>query len=249
MKIDVKGVIVPNDQKEIYDMFGIDSTSPKSISESLKTADGDIEVVVNSGGGDVASASQMYFELKEHPGNVDVKISGIAASAASIISMAGDKVKMSPTSQLMIHNASTAVRGDHRDMQSASEMLKSVNESAVNAYKIKTGIEEEKLTELMNAETWLSPKQAVEMGFVDEIMFEESHQAVAYTDGMIPQQVIDGVRNMALKQESTTSKESGGFSDDEKKEIRRIVKEEVKKQSEEKANNQQTQPVQNNWLF
>lgn len=250
MKIDVKGVIVPNDQKEIYDMFGIESTSPKSISESLDQADGDIELVINSGGGDVASASQMYFELKEHPGNVDVKISGIAASAASIISMSGDKVKMSPTGQFMVHNASTVVRGDYRTMENASEMLRSVNKSAVNAYKIKTGMDESKLSELMNKETWLSPKEAMEMGFVDEIMFEETHQAVAYTDGMIPQQVIDGIRNgMVMKDDDDKDKKDDGFSDDQKKEIRRIVKEEIKKQSDKQSDNKQDHRPANSWLF
>jgi len=238
MKIDVKGVIVPNDQKEIYDMFGIEATSPKDVSESLEKADGDIEVIVNSGGGDVASASQMYFDLKEHPGKVDVKISGIAASAASIISMAGDKVKMSPTSQLMIHNASTVAEGDYRTMENASEMLKSVNKSATNAYRIKTGMDEEKLAELMNKETWLSPKEALEMGFVDEIMFEESHQAVAYTDGMIPQQVIDGIRQMKREPKGIDKK----TLDDALINMKQEIVNELKQQ------NTESKPA-NSWLF
>lgn len=238
MKIDVKGVIVPNDQKEIYDMFGIEATSPKDVSESLEKADGDIEVIVNSGGGDVASASQMYFDLKEHPGKVDVKISGIAASAASIISMAGDKVKMSPTSQLMIHNASTVAEGDYRTMENASEMLKSVNKSATNAYRIKTGMDEEKLAELMNKETWLSPKEALEMGFVDEIMFEESHQAVAYTDGMIPQQVIDGIRQMKREPKGIEKK----TLDDALINMKQEIVNELKQQ------NTESKPA-NSWLF
>src|SRR5690625_4978575 len=135
----------------------MEATSPKSVNEQLSNASNeDIEVIINSGGGSVFDGSEIYTAIKEHPGNVTVKIVGVAASAASVIAMAGDKLLMSPTSQMMIHNATVVTEGDYRDMDSATNLLKNANQTAVNAYKIKSGMEDKELLELMNKETWLT---------------------------------------------------------------------------------------------
>ena len=108
--------------------------------------------------------------LMDYPGNVTVKIDGIAASAASVIAMAGTKVLMSPVSMLMIHNPMTVAYGDSAEMQKAIEMLGSVKDSIINAYESKTGLSRAKLSHLMDAETWMDATKAVELGFADEIL-------------------------------------------------------------------------------
>src|SRR5690554_4113412 len=116
-KVKVKGTIVPNDVKEIYEWFGIDATSPDDVSNVIEQLDGEaVEVEINSGGGDVYSGSEIYTSLKNYSGKVNVKITGIAASAASVIAMAGDLVQISPIAQIMIHNVSSVRSGDYRDM-------------------------------------------------------------------------------------------------------------------------------------
>ncbi len=134
------------------------------------SGNGDITVWINSPGGDCVAAAQIYNMLMDYKGNVTVKIDGIAASAASVIAMAGTKVMMSPVSMLMIHNPMTAAFGDSGEMQKAIEMLGSVKDSIINAYEIKTGLTRAKLSHLMDAETWMDANKAVELGFADEIM-------------------------------------------------------------------------------
>ena len=131
---------------------------------------GDITVWINSPGGDCVAAAQIYNMLMDYPGNVTVKIDGIAASAASVIAMAGTKVLMSPVSMLMVHNPMTIAYGNTAEMQKAIEMLGSVKDSILNAYEIKTGLSRAKLSHLMDAETWMDANKAVELGFADEIM-------------------------------------------------------------------------------
>ena len=131
---------------------------------------GDITVWINSPGGDCVAAAQIYNMLMDYKGNVTVKIDGIAASAASVIAMAGTKVLVSPVSMMMIHNPATMAFGDTGEMQKAIEMLGSVKDSIINAYEIKTGMSRAKLSRLMDAETWLDAHAAIEMGFADEMM-------------------------------------------------------------------------------
>ena len=108
--------------------------------------------------------------LMDYKGNVTVKIDGIAASAASVIAMAGTEVLMSPVSTMMIHNPATVAMGDHNEMQKAIEMLNEVKESIINAYEIKTGLSRAKLSHLMDSETWMNANKAVELGFADGII-------------------------------------------------------------------------------
>lgn len=147
-----------------------DDVTPQLFKDELNTGSGDITVWINSPGGDCVAAAQIYNMLTQYKGNVTVKIDGIAASAASVIAMAGNTVFMSPVSMLMIHNPATVAFGDHAEMQKAIDMLAEVKESIINAYVIKTGLTRAKLSHLMDAETWMDANKAVELGFADDII-------------------------------------------------------------------------------
>ena len=147
-----------------------DDVTPQLFKDELNSCSGDIIVWINSPGGDCVAAAQIYNMLMNYKGNVTIKIDGIAASAASVIAMAGTKVVMSPVSMMMIHNPATVAFGDSADMQKAIAMLDEVKESIINAYEIKTGLSRAKLSHLMDAETWMDANSAIEMGFADEIM-------------------------------------------------------------------------------
>lgn len=147
-----------------------DDVTPQLFRDELNAGSGDITVWINSPGGDCIAAAQIYNMLMEYKGNVTVKIDGIAASAASVIAMAGTKVCVSPVSMMMIHNPMTVAMGNTGEMQKAIEMLDEVKESIINAYEIKTGMSRAKISHLMDAETWMDANSAVEMGFADEIL-------------------------------------------------------------------------------
>jgi len=155
-----------------------DEVTPKLFKDELMAGKGDITVWINSPGGDCVAAAQIYNMLIDYPHNVTIKIDGLAASAASVIAMAGTKVLMSPVGLLMIHNPLTMVAGDSAEMQKAIEMLDSVKESIINAYEIKTGLSRNKLSRLMDEETWMDAKKALELGFIDGIL-ESSEMAGA----------------------------------------------------------------------
>ena len=147
-----------------------DEITPQLFKNELMSGSGNITVWINSPGGDCVAAAQIYNMLMDYKGDVTVKIDGIAASAASVITMAGTKVLVSPVSMLMIHNPMTAAFGNSEEMQKAIEMLSSVKDSIINAYEIKTGLSRAKLSHLMDAETWMDANKAVELGFADGIM-------------------------------------------------------------------------------
>lgn len=205
-KIDVKGVIVFDDYKWIYDWFDMNSVSPGDIEKALEEANGDdVEVYINSGGGYVYAGSEIYTLLKDYKSKVDVKITGMAGSAASVIAMAasnGGKVKMSPTAQIMIHNSLGAAEGDYRDMEHSAEILKNTNKSIANAYMLKTGMKQDELLDLMNKETFMDAQKAKELGFVDEIMFDEGSQLTNNINSpmILPPEVINKVRNEFMDQ-------------------------------------------------
>jgi len=150
-----------------------DEVTPKQFKKELLESGGPITVWINSPGGDVFAAAQIYNMLMEYTGSVTVKVDGIAASAASVISMAGSEVLMSPVSMLMIHNPSTIAWGDSEEMRRAKEMLDEVKESIVNAYERKTGLSRTKLSHLMDNETWMNAKKAVELGFADKVLYAD----------------------------------------------------------------------------
>ncbi|MGN0801469.1 MAG: head maturation protease, ClpP-related [Candidatus Faecivicinus sp.] len=148
-----------------------DEVTPAAFREELFAEDGPITLSINSPGGDTIAASQIYTMLMEYPYDVTVKITGIAASAASVIAMAGTRVTMSPTSMMMVHNPFTVAMGDSAEMRRASQLLDEVKESIINAYELKTGMSRTRLSHMMNDETWMNAVKAKELGFCDEILF------------------------------------------------------------------------------
>lgn len=156
-----------------------DDVTPAMFREELNAGSGNITVWINSPGGDCVAAAQIYNMLMDYKGDVTVKIDGIAASAASVIAMAGTKVLMSPVSMMMIHNPATIAFGDHAEMQKAIDMLAEVKESIINAYEIKTGLSRAKLSHLMDAETWMDANKAVELGFADDVLRRSSQMEPA----------------------------------------------------------------------
>lgn len=197
MKVDVKGTIVSDNDGWIYDWFGIQATYPKKINKALEDAKGAaIEVEINSGGGDVFAGSEIYTALRNYKGSVNIRIVGMAASAASVIAMAG-KCEMSPTAQMMVHNVSSYADGDTHDMAHMAEVLASANKAIAAAYVGKTGMSENDALEMMDKETWLTAEKALEKGLIDKIMFSDNTQpllAASYGSGLLPKSVIDRTR-------------------------------------------------------
>lgn len=167
------GVIVDDD----FWAWLIDGVSAKQFRRELNSAGGDITVRINSEGGDCFAAAAIYTALKEYSGKVTVKIDGLAASAASVVAMAGDVIEMSPVSMMMIHNPWLGLQGDADEMRQAAQFLDDVKETIINAYEVKTKLPRDEISRLMDDETWLHAKKAVELGFADKIMFTENQSA------------------------------------------------------------------------
>lgn len=197
VQIKVSGPIISNSDKWFYDWFDEDSTCPNDI--QLPVSGEEVEILINSPGGDVYSGSEIYTTIKAYPGRVTVKILGVAASAASVIAMAGDVVSISPTAQMMIHNPWMYTYGDQNDLRKDAEYLENWADSLSNAYQIKTGKSKEELRALMDEETWLTAEKALELGFADEVMFAKAEytQLVASTGmGMVPEKVIQAMKEL-----------------------------------------------------
>ena len=180
-----------------------DDVTPKMFKDELESGCGDIEVWLDSPGGDVMAATQIYNMLKTYNGKVTVKIDSLAASAASVIAMAGDEVLMSPLSLLMIHNPLTIAAGDVSDMQKAIDMLDEVKESIINAYELKSGLSRAKISHMMDCETWLSAKKAVELGFADSIMFSDTDTDDSYEFSQ--REVSNRLMNQLIKKNTPTA--------------------------------------------
>ena len=180
-----------------------DDVTPKAFKDELMAGSGDVVIWLNSPGGDCVAASRIYAMLMDYPGNITVKIDGIAASAASVVAMAGTKVLMAPTSLLMIHNPLTIAIGDTEEMQKAISMLDEVKESIINAYEIKTGLSRAKLSHLMDAETWMNANKAIELGFADGILADEKKQlsldnaTYAFSRRAVTNSLLDKLRSRA----------------------------------------------------
>ena len=174
-------------QERVLELYGTiaeeswfdDDLTPKMFRDELFAGSGSVTIWINSPGGDCIAASQIYSMLMDYKGSVTVKIDGVAASAASVIAMAGTKVLMAPTAMLMVHNPATMAFGDHNEMQKAIEMLAEVKESIINAYEIKTSLSRTKLNHLMESETWMNANKAIELGFADGILEDEKKTVTA----------------------------------------------------------------------
>jgi len=191
-----------------------DDVTPKAFKAELTAGEGDIVIWLNSPGGDCIAASQIYTMLMDYKGKVTVKIDGIAASAASVIAMAGTTVLMAPTALMMVHNPLTVAIGDSEEMQKAIAMLSEVKESIINAYEIKTGQSRAKLSHLMDAETWLNAKKAIELGFADGILDDEKKRlqtedfTYAFSRRAVTNSLLDKVKPKLPKQQTGTPIES-----------------------------------------
>ncbi len=152
--------------------------TPAMFRSELQKHSGDVTVFINSPGGDVFAASQIYTMLRNHPGKVTVKIDGIAASAASVVAMAGEETLISPTGMLMCHNPMTCAMGDKADMEKAIALLDEVKESIINAYAEKSHLSRNKIARLMDEETWMNAEKALQLGFVDGILFSKKNPFV-----------------------------------------------------------------------
>jgi len=163
-----------------------DEVTPQIFRSDLNAAEGDIDLWINSPGGDCYAAAQIYNMLMEYKGNVNVKIDGIAASAASVVAMAGTTVEISPLGMLMIHNPMTVSIGDTHEMERTITFLSEIKESIINAYEIKTGLSRAKISRLMDAETWMNAKKAVELGFADSVLYADVQRPMTdMADGLI----------------------------------------------------------------
>ena len=187
-KIEIKGAIIPNNSIEAYKKEGKEYTALQDI--ELPSSSEPVEVIINSGGGDVFTGSEIYSRLKDHKGQVIVKIVGVCASIASVIAMAGDTVEMSPTGLFMIHNAMAWTYGNTKEHKKQIEALEVVNNSIALAYQNKTGLPMETIRSLMEEETWFSCDRALEYGFVDKQMFMKkiSREMVASILEHVPEQ-------------------------------------------------------------
>lgn len=173
-----------------------DEITPKAFREELNSGDGDIVVRINSEGGDVFAANEIYNMLKEYRGNVRVKIDAMAASAASVIAMAGDSVEISPVGMIVIHNPWTGTIGDADEFKAVANQLDSIKENIINAYELKTHLSRTKLAKMMDEETFIHARKAVELGFADKIIGEENLPAETANDSMSSrQQIMNGIKN------------------------------------------------------
>lgn len=183
-RIDIRGIMIPNDYKFYYDYFGEDSTCPKDVQKILDASPEEIhDVYINSPGGVIDVGSEIYTMLRAHQPGVNIWIVGEACSAASVVAMAGHSV-MSPTALMMVHCVSTGARGNHAAMEHTAEVLRTADHALCRAYMAKAGMTEAEALEMMEHETWLTAEQALEKGLIDEIMFQgEQTEAIVAAAG------------------------------------------------------------------
>lgn len=202
--IDIKGDVVDNETAMMYDYFGLKNVSPDKVNDILNAVEPDTDptndVVVNiaSNGGDVFAASEIYTALKDYAGNVTVNVQGLAASAASVIAMAGDTVNISPTAQIMIHKAWSGSQGNADDLAHQSDVLDGIDDSIANAYVARTRKSKDEVLQMMTNETWLTAQDAVDQGFADSIMFvdEKQPQVVNSTNSIISHAAVNKFLNL-----------------------------------------------------
>ena len=202
-----------------------DDVTPKAFKTDLIAGEGDIVIWINSPGGDCIAASQIYAMLMDYKGNVTVKIDGIAASAASVIAMAGTTVLMAPTALMMVHNPLTVAIGDSEEMRKAIAMLSEVKESIINSYEIKTGLSRTKLSHLMDSETWLSANKAIELGFADGLLEDEKKRARQddFTYAFSRRAVTNSLLNKVCPKNETSEKPTGKPAADFEKRLNNII--------------------------
>ena len=199
MRINIKGPIIDNGDAWVYDLFGEDYITPRAVIDALEEASGeDVDIDINSGGGDVFAGSEIYSAIRAYPGKVNIHVVGLAASAASVVACAG-RSDMAPTAQMMVHNVSAYATGNYHDMDKASDMLKQANRAIAAAYVEKSGMSEQDALDLMDAETWITAQDAVDYGLIDSIAESKnsapeedaSIRLTASVGGMLPASVVN----------------------------------------------------------
>jgi len=183
-----------------------DEITPAAFKKELSAGNSNITVWINSPGGDVFAAAQIYNALKEYPGKVTIKIDGLAASAASVIAMAGAETLMSPVSYMVIHNPATIAIGDSDEMLRAKEMLDEIKEGIINAYEAKTGLNRNKISKLMSDESCFNAKKAVELGFADGVLYtegavENETEPVIFSRTMVTNSLLSKLPKTSAKSE------------------------------------------------
>ena len=198
MKISIRGPIVSSNQHRFYQFYGMEATSPRSVADALAKGNGErAEVEINSGGGEIFAASEIYTALRNYAGGVIVRIVGLAASAASIIAMAGES-EMTPPGMMMIHNVQSSADGDYRQMEHTAGVLRDANNAIISAYVAKTGRPEAEIAAMMDAETWITAERAVELGLVDRVMQPDTGQkplAADFYSGMLSEDALRRAEN------------------------------------------------------
>ena len=212
--VPIKGVVSSDDDAEVYEFFGYTVVTPTNVATVLKNAGGQpVTAEINSPGGDVFAGSEIYTALKNYVGDVEVDIVGLAASAASIIAMAGDTVKISPTGQMMIHRASTMSQGNADNLASDLQGLDSTDQGIANVYAEKTGMSVQDIYKMMSDETWINAQDAVKQGFADEVMFAKQPATVTNiaNGSLFSKDMISKVKTLmrkAAKPEPLNAKEN-----------------------------------------
>lgn len=203
MDVNIKGTVIPSDEAQVYDYFGLENANPKAVNNAITKANGEkLDVYINSGGGDIFAGSEIYEALRSYKGDVLIHVVGLAASAASVIACARES-EIAPTAMVMVHNVSSYAEGDYHDMKHQAEVLEKANKIIAAAYVEKTGMAESDALKMMDHETWLTAQDAVEKGICNKI--SEAHQAqtnsnhlrlaASYNSGVLPRTVIDKIRN------------------------------------------------------
>jgi ATP-dependent protease ClpP protease subunit len=204
-KIAIKGVIVSNNEKWIYDWYEIDSVCPKDVQSIIDAANGEkLEVEINSGGGDIFAGADIYAALMLYKGEVEIIITSLAGSAASEVAMGG-KCSMMPSALMMVHNVSVyGASGDYHEMDKTSEMLKKANQSIANTYMAKSGMSAEETLAMMDKTTWMTAQEAKEKGLIDEVLFLDKDQNLSFSNGLNPmlsKEKIEAAKNARQKQQ------------------------------------------------
>lgn len=211
-RIDIRGVMIPNDYKWFYDLMEEDSTCPKDVKKILDeaTAGDEIEVYINSPGGVIDVGSEIYTMLRTTE-NVRIYITGEACSAASIVAMAG-YCEMSPTALMMVHCVSTRTSGNHSDMEHMADVLRTADRALSTAYTAKTGMPEREVLQMMEEETWLTAEQAKEKKLIDAVMFEEPEEKYPLAAGPLfklpSKEMMERAREMMGETDNSENEES-----------------------------------------
>lgn len=169
MDVRINGVIVPDDDVDFYEWFGISAFSPKKIHEAIREAAGErLDVFINSNGGAVTAGSEIYESIRQYAGGALIHVTGVAHSAASVIACAAES-EMAPTGLMMVHCASGCAWGNHAEMEKTAEILKTVDKALAAAYREKSGMPENEILQMMEVETWLTAEDAVAYGLIDRV--------------------------------------------------------------------------------